>query len=432
MATSENVTAAFPFEGRRSDGAPGFAGTYSAAGAAGHFKRSLGFDGNDANRGPFNGVFDAFDISAVVGQRKVQVEAGAGMIAGRLFYLENSIQLDVPSGARKDRLIARVYRSAAINIVELAILEEVLGSGVYTPLTQDSDPTGIWEIPLFKWESPAGTADLTTVTFTDDRYYANLSTVTAPEFTNVSGADFEVGTLVVQSTGADQSVNTTTTAGDPGRIGVAIDPVAASATGKIATSGIALVRVTGAVARGDRLAASSTAGYAQSTTTTGFARALTANAGGLGAVWAHIGPQQRVFASCMAYTSGHTVASGATSTIQYTDADIHDTDAMHDPGGAVPSRIYAPVYGYYAASVFMSCDDDEAFCLRLYCSALAGMPVAANEIYPLTPGINTYGSAGIASVYMAAGQYVYSTIRNAGGSSNDYTGYMCLVLLEAA
>lgn len=346
MATEENVTGAVPFEGRR-PGSPGFAGVYSAAVWAGHFKRSLAFDANDPNRGPFFGVWDMFDIAAVVGQRKITVQPGAGIIAGRLFYLENAITLDVPGGARKDRLIGRVYRSSAVNIVELALLLEVGGSGVYTPLTQSSDPAGIWEIPLWRWESPSGTGDLTTVSFIDDRYYANLSPYTTLEVTNGSGSDLAVGNVVVLSTGADTTVNLSTTQCDPNVLGVAVDPIVAGGVGKVARAGIAQVLVTGAVARGDYLIQSVASGIAQAsvptTGYTGFARALTANAAGIGVVWALLGNHGAPAAKL--YRDANQSIGTSWTTVTFT-TEIYDTASMANLGTST-SRIYCTKAGIY-------------------------------------------------------------------------------------
>ena len=67
----------------------------------------------------------------------------------------------------------------------------------YPTLTQDLDPDGIWEIPLWKWETPNGAADLTGVTFIDMRDWSNLPRVLAGTLTNNSGAD--VPTAIVRS-----------------------------------------------------------------------------------------------------------------------------------------------------------------------------------------------------------------------------------------
>lgn len=109
--------------------------------------------------------------------------------------------------------------------------------------------------------------------------------------TNRSGGALNVGDVVVGDTGNASSITTTTTIGNRRVFGVVVDTTIASlAAGRISSLGIRTVNVTGAVAIGDWLETSATAGKAQTAygrSVGKFAIALTSAAGpGAGTVTA--------------------------------------------------------------------------------------------------------------------------------------------------
>lgn len=105
----------------------------------------------------------------------------------------------------------------------------------------------------------------------------------APVLTNGSGATRSAGDVIIYSTGADEEFTTTTTVGDAKVIGVVKDAtIANAASGEVALAGTVndVLCTTGAVARGDFLQSSATAGQAQAGAGGAFAIALEAKGAG--------------------------------------------------------------------------------------------------------------------------------------------------------
>ena len=100
--------------------------------------------------------------------------------------------------------------------------------------------------------------------------------------TNKSGGDLDLGAVVVQDTGNDSALDTTTTEGAD-VIGVLAEGILNDASGNVSQIGAQTVLVQGNVSRGDYLISSTTAGRAKSNgadPTGAFGVALTAYAGG--------------------------------------------------------------------------------------------------------------------------------------------------------
>lgn len=108
--------------------------------------------------------------------------------------------------------------------------------------------------------------------------------VAARALTNKSGSTLAANSVVIADTTADSAFTTTTTVGNAKVIGVTQASIANDATGIVKMYGVSNVLVTGATSRGDWLRTSTTAGKAESTSSSGpvngaFAIALSSTVG---------------------------------------------------------------------------------------------------------------------------------------------------------
>ena len=114
--------------------------------------------------------------------------------------------------------------------------------------------------------------------------------------TNRSGSSRSIGDIIKTDASNDNSYVTTATVNDPNICGVVLETTDNLAAGRVKlAAGLVTINVTGAVARGNYLAASATAGLAKDAgalkTAATFARAITAFAGpGTGSVVAVFAP----------------------------------------------------------------------------------------------------------------------------------------------
>jgi hypothetical protein len=137
------------------------------------------------------------------------------------------------------------------------------------------------------WTDPTqrSTGDLITNTIYNTDVIDNLDYLQAAievELTNKSGGSVSANDLVVADSSNDSAFSTTTTVNDPGVIGVAMETIANDAIGRIATSGVVTVAVTGTITRGHYLSTSTTVKQAQGTsgrTSNSFGIALTGGTG---------------------------------------------------------------------------------------------------------------------------------------------------------
>jgi hypothetical protein len=404
----------------------GDAGLYDAAEMRGFFKRITGHDADDALRGVLLGVGDSLAVTpASPASKSVVVGAGAAIVNGSPYYNDSSLALAVEDNTggytRVDRVALELdYVAKTVRAVVIKGPED--GSAEPAALVQSSS---YFQVPVARVTLASGYSTITESEIADDRHFANLPGVVAPELTNGSGAEVDAGTVVALDASADRSFDTSTTVSDPGVIGAAMERIPAAGSGKIATAGIALVKVTGAVSRGDALVQSAAAGVAQAGIG-GFAVALTENASGAGTVWALIRPTGEVFCSCVACrTSAQSIAAGATVAMTFNADDEHDTHNMHAPGS---DKIYAPFDGYYAVNAYITAWSVNYFDAYLYknISLIAGQSAA----FVTDDGVPRV-SISRASVYMNAGDYVQVRVKNEEDSSAEgYKGNMALVLLR--
>jgi hypothetical protein len=190
-----------------------------------------------------------------------------------------------------------------------------LEDGTDAPKTLVQDAS-YWEIPIARIDVDNGYSTITAAEIIDDRFYANLPPVVAAELANNGGSEIDVGTVVVYDSGIDKGVDTSRVA----------------ATGKIARVGAVQLRVTGTVARGNRLRQSSTPGVAEVGFPGSFCTALTPNASGDGVIWVQLDLPARYDISCSAErTSNLDTGNGGTWRALTLPTNTYDPWSMQDP-----------------------------------------------------------------------------------------------------
>ena len=273
----------------------GDAGPYSAAQLRALWKRVLGFNADDPNRGVMRGVANELEVEpSSPAARSVVVKAGAAVVSGAPYYNDTDLTLSVDPNTsgydRVDRVVLELdFAADTVRAVIVKGPED--GSDVPATLVQN---TSYWQIPLARLDCDNGYATLTASEIEDDRLFANLPPALGVEMTNSSGSEITVGTLVKLDTTA-QSVTTTSTQGSADIVGVAAERIGSTASGKVIMRGAADVRVTGAVSVGDPLQQSATAGVAEAATGDGdgvIGWALESNASGDGIIQAWLAPRR--------------------------------------------------------------------------------------------------------------------------------------------
>lgn len=174
------------------------------------------------------------------------------------------------------------------------------------------------------WTDPSqrSTGDLITNTIYNTDIIDNLDYLQAAievELTNKSGGSVAANDVVIADGSNDSAFTTTTTAENIAVIGVVMETIANDAIGRVATTGIVTVAVTGTITRGHYLSTSTTVKLAQGIANkTGgtFAIALT---GGTGTVVAILlsSATGMVPANTVMYTTGGTAPAGFS---EYTSA----------------------------------------------------------------------------------------------------------------
>lgn len=267
-----------PWQGRVSQGALGQAGPYSSTQWQQVWKTWFGQ--NNANRGVLRSVDGELAVSASSpADTNVNVASGAGMVQGIWFY--NSASLAVPISAnasgstRIDVIVLRADYTA--QTVRIAVVQGTPAAGI-PALTQSAG--SIWEIPLAYVTLASGFTTIAASVITDLRHYANIPSAVGLGVLNSSGSTLEQGSAVIWLAAGGQSINTTTSEGNRNIAGVIESRVLNGATGRVIIQGIISILCDEAVAVGNLLELSTTAGQAQKSIKSGiFARVLTANTG---------------------------------------------------------------------------------------------------------------------------------------------------------
>ena len=205
-----------------------------------------------------------------------------------------------------------------------------------TQLPELTDPTD--DDLLHAIDDPAGAAADMKITWANlkamlktyfDTLYPAAAQVGTINLTNKSGGSIAAGDVVILDGGNDQAFTTTTRESDLRMVGVATEAIAVDASGRIARYGvIAVVNVTGAIARGEWLVTSTTVKLAKSSlsyskpTDGGLGIALTATAGpGVGTVYALMLVDTKV-----GFEAGSLYAVGGYSTAAIADCDQYTPD----------------------------------------------------------------------------------------------------------
>lgn len=267
-----------PWQGRISEGALGQAGPYSST----QWQQvwETWFGQNNDNRGVLRGVDNELAVSASSpADTNVNVASGAGMVQGIWFYNSASLAIPIASNAsgstRIDVIVLRADYTA--QTVRIAVVQGTPAAGI-PALTQSAG--SIWEIPLAYVTLASGFTTIAASAITDLRHYANIPTALGINVLNSSGSTLEQGSAVIWLASGGQSINTTTSEGNRNIAGVIESRVLNGASGRVIIQGIISILCDEAVAVGNLLELSTTAGQAQKSLKSGiFARVLTANTG---------------------------------------------------------------------------------------------------------------------------------------------------------
>jgi hypothetical protein len=299
------------------------------------------------------GVGDSLEVvPASPAAKSVVVGAGGAIVNGSPYYNDSSLALAVEDNTsgytRVDRVALELdYVAKTVRAVVIKGPED--GSAEPAGLVQSSS---YFQVPVARVTLASGYSTITEAEIADDRYFANLPGVLAPELVNGSGAEVDAGTVVVLDASANRSFDTSADEADTGVAGVSMERIPAAGSGKVATAGIVQVKVTGAVGRGDMLRQSGTAGAAQAGVSNSFAVALTENAGGDGIVWALL-QRRNVAVSAQGFISSVSISSSWNSILL--DTELHDTAEMFTPSSA---DFTVPVDGIYLVIAQTQLDRD--------------------------------------------------------------------------
>lgn len=269
-----------PWAGRTSDGYPGDSGPFSSAQWQQMYARMIGTGAENVNRGVIRGVLSELEVIAnTPADTTVIVEPGSALVQG-IFYLNDanksvSIAANASGSVRIDIIVLEADYTA--QTVRIAVVQGTPGAGVPN-LTQTA--ATLWQIPLAYLTLASGYVSIASTAITDMRHYANIPSAVGVNVTNSSGATFEQGNVVIWLPAGGQAIDDSTTEGDRRVAGVIESRVLNGATGRVIQHGIVSVICDEAVAVGDLLEISTTAGQAQANLRGGvFGRVLTANTG---------------------------------------------------------------------------------------------------------------------------------------------------------
>lgn len=310
----------------------GDAGPYSSTNWRQVWSQAMAFAGDTANYGPLRGVGSELAVTATSPvSNQVTLGTGAALVQGAWYYNSASanitIQANGSGNPRIDLIVLQVDYVA--QTVRYATLQGTPAVSPAIPNLTQSAGT-LWEIPLAQIAVVSGFATIASTDITDRREYANIPNAQGMAALNQSASILQKGSVVVYTTGSSGGdpidVTTSTTQGSQLACGIIESRAAASGgAARIITRGVTLVLVDSAVAIGDNLINSTTAGQAK-TAPTGvtaipWGRALTASAGA-GSVLAFVDfhTRAREFAKggFFAYASAdQTVTSNVTTKITF-------------------------------------------------------------------------------------------------------------------
>lgn len=331
-----------PFQGTTT----GDAGPYSATQWRLIWAQAMAFSGTTANYGPLRGVGNelAVTVTSPV-SNQVTLGSGAALVQGAWYYnsadVNITIQANGSGNPRIDLIILRVDYNA--QTVRYAVLQGTPNVSPAIPNLTQTDNL-LWEIPIAQIAVASGFATIAATDITDRREFANIPDAQAIPAINQAGSVLGKGNVVIytaaSSGGTPVDVTTTTTQGNALAIGIMEARAAASGgAGRIITRGITPVIVDSAVAIGDYLTNSTTAGQSKTiptgVTAKPFGFALTASAGA-GTILAYVdfASRQRTMpkGGFFAYDgSNQTVTAGVTTKATFTSTTFN-TGTWYDTG----------------------------------------------------------------------------------------------------
>lgn len=293
---------------------------------------------NGTNEGVLIGSGIAPDIGLTVQQTtpasaNIQVTPGAAIVYGRWFRIDSTAEvLAIASNSsgnpRIDRVVARL--DPVTQTIRVRVIQGTpAGSPAAPGITQT--PGGTWEMQLARVAVANGFATLTDADITPEWTPGGAATgVYLEHIQNRSGAELELGDVVIWDTAHDRAVTTTTTPG------VQIAGIWQGYTGnlgygRILVDGIGLVKTNGAVARGARIMTTTVAkkgadsnGYDENA----FGFALAAAANGYTLARVKVGIEQVRNVSCIYYTPG-VLNTGSTTFVDADATNLKATGITH-------------------------------------------------------------------------------------------------------
>lgn len=318
----------------------GDAGPYSDDNWSDMWATLLGYDADEANASVIRAIEDELRVVATSPvSNQIEVSSGSALVQGKYYRntaaLAFTISANVSGNPRIDLVVLRVDYAA--QTVRPAV-KEGTPAGVPTipALTQVVGTT--WEVPLAYIAVANGFATLSQSDITDNRQYANIPDRLYQSITNNSAQVLEHGNVVVQdSTASDLNVDVTTTEGDETGCGIIESRTLVSGTGRMVTRGVIDVEVDGAVALGDELGTSTTAGQATANpdgAAFGIALETAAGAGELVNAWVDFSPLlMRLNGLKSSDALLHTLAAG-THIVPHFEYKLHVNAADYTTAGA--------------------------------------------------------------------------------------------------
>lgn len=243
--------------------AGGFSGPYSAQDWRTTWFQLFGNSdlatNSDGDAGILLGVGEELVVRAdSPASANVIVNTGAALIAGMWVYNDADVTVAVPANAtgsnRLDIIYIQYDSTAGIYTASIGI-----ATGTVNLPTLTQNLAAVYQIPLAYLVVPNGFTTIAATDIFDWRVTANATKRVKVLVQNVSGSAMNAGDAVVWSTSTSQAVTTTTSALDP-IAGFVEHYIPNNGYGYIVTQGVAPVKITGTVARGDRLSHTTSVG----------------------------------------------------------------------------------------------------------------------------------------------------------------------------
>lgn len=219
------------------------------------FGNLAGATNPDANAGVLQGVADELEVLVdSPASTDVIVSTGAAFIQGMWVNNDADVNVTVSANATGSTRYDIVYIEYDLT-TRLPSIGIAVGTVNLPTLTQNL--AGVYQIPLAYIAAPNGFVTIAATDIFDMRIFANVPRRTKVLVQNVSGAAVNYGDLAVWSSTTSGAITTNNSALDP-VAGVVEGYIANNGYGYIVTNGVAPVKITGTVNRGEQLSHSAT------------------------------------------------------------------------------------------------------------------------------------------------------------------------------